>query len=57
MKSFDETYADRDFEQQLERSRVAWMSRVPRAEQPDLEVDGLSGSVLGRIVAALTGRR
>jgi hypothetical protein len=57
MKSFDETYADRDFEQQLDRARTAWMTSVPQAEQPDLEVDGLSGSLLGRALAALASRR
>jgi hypothetical protein len=57
MKSFDETYADGDFQQQLDRARTAWMTRVPRPEQPDLDVDGLHGSLFARVIAALTGRR
>jgi len=57
MKAFDQTYADPEFQQQLQAARAGWMARVPRPRQPDLEVAGFTGSILSRIAAVLTGRR
>ena len=57
MKKFDDTYADRDFERELAKARAGWMAQVPRATQPDLRVEGLSNSLVGRLLGALTGRR
>ncbi len=57
MKAFDETYADQDFKQQIAEARNGWMAQVPAPHQPDLRVEGLSGSVLARLLRALTGRR
>ena len=57
MKKFDDTYADRDFERELAKARAGWMAEVPRANQPDLRVEGLSDSLVGRLFGALTGRR
>jgi hypothetical protein len=57
VKKFDETYADRDFERELAKARAGWMAEVPRASQPDLSVEGLSNSLVGRLLGALTGRR
>lgn len=57
MKAFDETYADQDFKHQLDQARAGWMTQVPRAQQPDLNVEGLRGSLFARFVSALCGRR
>lgn len=57
MKAFDETYADQDFQRQLERARAGWMDGVPRSHQPDLNVEGLRGSLFARVVSALCGQR
>lgn len=57
MKTFDDTYADPDFEQALAEARAGWMTEVPHAGQPDLRVEGLSDSLVGRLLGALTGRR
>lgn len=57
MKAFDETYADQDFERALTEARQGWMSEVPRASQPDLGVEGLSGTLIGRLVGLFAGRR
>jgi hypothetical protein len=57
MKAFDATYADPNFQKQLERARAGWMTGVPRAEQPDLNVEGLRGSFLARLLGALGGQR
>jgi hypothetical protein len=57
VKKFDDTYADRDFERELAKARAGWMNQVPRASQPDLRVEGLSNSLVGRLLGALTGRR
>jgi hypothetical protein len=56
MKAFDQTYADQDFKQQIEQARAGWMAQVPRDRQPDLNVDGLRGSLLARLIGALIGR-
>jgi len=57
MKKFDDTYADKDFERELAKARAGWMAEVPRAKQPDLSVEGLNNSLVGRLLGALTGRR
>ena len=57
MKSFDQTYADHEFEKQLEHAKRDWMASIPRAVDPDLDVEGLSGSIFARLLASLTGRR
>lgn len=56
MKKFDDTYADRDFERELAKARAGWMADVPRESQPDLRVEGLSNSLVGRVLGALSGR-
>jgi hypothetical protein len=57
MKAFDDTYADQDIQRQLAQARTEWMAGVPRAEQPDLNVEGLRGSLFARLVSALCGQR
>jgi len=57
MKSFDETYADQDFKEQIAAAQSGWMAQVPHPGQPDLNVEGLRGSFLVRLFCALTGRR
>jgi hypothetical protein len=57
MKAFDETYADQDFKRHLDQARAGWMAQVPPAHQPDLNVEGLRGSLFARFVSALCGRR
>jgi hypothetical protein len=57
MKSFDETYADQDFQEQIAEARAGWMAQVPHATQPDLNVEGLRGSFVVRLLGALAGRR
>jgi len=57
VKKFDDTYADRDFERELAKARSGWMAEVPRTSQPDLRVEGLSNSLVGRLLGALTDRR
>lgn len=56
MKSFDQTYADQDFKQHIEQARAGWMAQVPHERQPDLSVEGMRGSLLARLIAALCGR-
>jgi hypothetical protein len=56
MKSFDETYADQDFKQQMAQARSGWMSLVPQSAQPDLRVEGLHGGVFSRLLGLLGGR-
>jgi hypothetical protein len=50
MKSFDETYADHDFKRQMADAKAGWMANIPREAEPDLVVEGLSGSLLGHLV-------
>lgn len=57
MKSFDQTYADSDFQQQLDEARYGWMTKVPRSKQPDLHVEGLRGSMLARLLGTILGPR
>lgn len=57
MKSFDQTYADSDFQEQMHRARSGWMSQVAKPAQPDLNVEGMRDSVFARVLAALFGRR
>jgi hypothetical protein len=57
MKSFDETYADHDFTQQIAEARAGWMAQVPLPPQPDLRVEGLDGSLIARVLRRLTGGR
>ena len=57
MNAFDQTYADPEFQQQVAEARAGWMAQVPAPEQPDLEVAGLSGSLLSRLLALLGLRR
>lgn len=57
MQSFDETYADQEFQQRIADARASWMGQVPESSEPDLGVEGLKGSVLSRLLNALTGRR
>lgn len=57
MKSFDETYADHEFQQQIAEAQLGWMKQVPQGNQPDLDVEGLSGSLLSRVLGSLTGKR
>ena len=56
MNSFDQTYADQDFKQHIEQARAGWMKQVPRERQPDLNVEGLHGSLFARLIGALFGR-
>ncbi len=56
MKSFDQTYADQDFKQYIEQARAGWMTQVPRERHPDLNVEGLRGSLLARLIGAFCGR-
>jgi hypothetical protein len=56
MNRFDETYADADFQQQLADAHRGWMAQVPKPEHPDLDVDGLSGSLLKRLLRAIKDR-
>jgi hypothetical protein len=56
MKAFDQTYSDQEFKREIEQARAGWMAQVPRDRQPDLNVDGLSGSLLARLIGVLTGR-
>ena len=55
MKSFDQTYADQDFKQHIEQARAGWMTQVPGEQQPDLNVEGLRGSLLARLIGAFCG--
>ena len=57
MKAFDETYADKDFKQQLDQARAGWMAQIPTPPQPDLRVDGLNGTLLSRVLGVFGGRR
>jgi len=57
MKTFDQTYADPDFQRQVAAARNGWMTQVPQARQPDLEVPGLRGSLLARLLARLAGSK
>jgi len=50
MKSFDETYADSDFKHQMADAKAGWMAGIPRESEPDLHVEGLSGSLLARLI-------
>ena len=56
MKAFDQTYADRDFQKQLDQARAGWMAQIPRPQQPDLYVEGLRGSILARVLSLFSGR-
>lgn len=56
MPTFDQTYTDSDFERGLRQADTEWMAAHARRE-PDLEVRGLSGSFLSRLLALLTGKR
>ena len=49
MKTFDETYADQDFQRALAEAQRGWMADVPPTAQPDLAVEGLSGTLIGRL--------
>jgi hypothetical protein len=57
VKTFEDTLADQDFERALAEARTGWMKEVPRASQPDLSVEGLTDSLVGRLIGALSGRR
>jgi hypothetical protein len=54
MKALDETYADQDFQREMEAARSGWMAQVPRAQEPDLNVQGLSVTLIARLLRALT---
>jgi hypothetical protein len=56
MQSFDDTYADRDFQREIAEARAGWMAEVPRPSQPDLSVEGLGNTLVARVLGALTGR-
>ena len=56
MNAFDETYADADFQQHLDQARAGWMAQIPRS-QPDLNVEGLRGSIFARVLSAFSGKR
>lgn len=56
MKSFDQTYADQDFKQHIEQASAGWMAQVPLDRQPDLNVEGMRGSLLARLIGVLCGR-
>lgn len=53
MKTFDQTYADQDFKEHIDQARAGWMQQVPRDRQPDLNVEGLRGSLLARLISAI----
>lgn len=57
MKSFDETYADHEFQQQIADAQRGWMTQVPQGRQPDLDVEGLTGSLFTRVLGKLSGKR
>lgn len=54
MKPFEETYADHDFKQQMAEAQVGWMAQVPQSGQPDLDVEGLNGTLLARLLGAIS---
>ena len=49
MPTFDKTYTDADFQQEILRADSEWMSKHARPE-PDLDVDGLKQSLLSRML-------
>ena len=55
MTSFDETYTDSEFVQELARADSDWMKKEARNE-PDLDVEGLDGSLFSRVLHFFTGR-
>ena len=57
MKTFDETYADQEFQQAIAEAQSGWMSQVPRAAQPDLAVEGLRGGLVSRLLGVFGGGR
>jgi hypothetical protein len=57
MQSFEDTRADQEFQQRIAQARAGWMDRLPAANELDLRVEGLRGSLLRRLVYALQGRR
>jgi hypothetical protein len=57
MQSFDETYADQEFQQRIAKARAGWMDQVPTARELDLGVEGLRGSLLTRLFKALKGQQ
>lgn len=57
MKSFDDTYADQEFQQQMAQAQSGWMSQIPRSPQPDLSVEGLRGGIVSRLLGLLGGGR
>lgn len=56
MTIFDDTYTDAEFQKQMSQANSDWMAKVARSE-PDLEVDGLHGSLLSRVLSIFTGKR
>ena len=56
MKTFDQTYADQDFQKQIAKAQAGWMRQVPRKAHPDLRVEGLSGSFISRLLGLFGGK-
>jgi hypothetical protein len=54
MPTFDNTYTDAEFKQEILRADNEWMSQHARPE-PDLNVDGLKPSLVSRVLG-LFGR-
>jgi hypothetical protein len=57
MQSFEETRADKEFQQHIAQARGGWMTEVPSSGEPDLGVEGLRSSLLAKFLSALRGRR
>jgi len=55
MATFDHTYTDSDFQQQIDRADKEWMAQFARPE-PDLEVESLRPGVLSKFLALFGGR-
>ena len=53
---FDVTLTDKDFKKDFVHQDADWLAATRPAE-PDLEVDGLSNSLLARLFAFLSGAR
>lgn len=52
MPTFDKTYTDADFQQEIRRADSEWMAQHARRE-PDLDVDGLRPNLLSRMLGLL----
>jgi len=48
--SFEDTYTDSDFERSFRNANRNWLEQAARNE-PDLEIDGMRGSLLSRFLA------